>query len=57
MGDPFSVADAYRFTILGWGKWLGVDITRWPVMPAYAERIAARPAVQAAMRAEGLLKE
>ena len=56
MGDTFTVADAYLFTVAGWGKLVGVDITPMKNLPAYMGRVAARPAVQAAMKAEGLLK-
>jgi glutathione S-transferase len=56
LGDAFSVADAYLFTVLGWTKWTGIDLGQWPVLSTYVSRIAARPAVQAAMQAEGLLK-
>jgi len=54
-GKSFTVADAYAFTILNWGQWVGVDMKQWKNIAAYQERIAARPAVQAAMKAEGLL--
>lgn len=57
MGDRFTVADAYLFTVLNWAGFLGVDLSKWPGLPAYVARIKARPAVQAAMRAEGILKE
>jgi glutathione S-transferase len=56
MGESFTVADAYLFTVLNWSQQTGIDIARWPVLQAYAARIAARPAVQAAMKAEGLTK-
>lgn len=56
MGKTFSVADAYLFTILGWGQWTGVDLGRWPVLQEYCTRTLARPAVTAALQAEGLLK-
>lgn len=52
----FTVADAYLFTVLGWCRLVGIDLGRWPVLQAYHRRIAQRPAVQAAMRAEGLIK-
>jgi len=48
------VADAYLFVVLGWSPRLKVDLGPWPVLTAYLARIAARPAVQAALRAEGL---
>jgi len=56
MGDSFTVADAYLFTVAGWGRYVGVDITPLKKLSAYMARVAARPAVQEAMRAEGLLK-
>ena len=56
MGDHFSVADAYLFTVGGWAKHVGVDISSLANLGAYLGRMAARPAVQAAMKAEGLIK-
>jgi glutathione S-transferase len=56
MGAQFSVADAYLFTVAGWGKYVGVDIAPMKNLSAYMGRVAARPAVQAALKAEGLLK-
>jgi glutathione S-transferase len=50
----FSVADAYLFTVLRWAPRLGRDLTVWPLLKDYMERMAARPAVQAAMKEEGL---
>lgn len=57
MGETFTVPDAYLFTILRWGKWTGIDISRWPGLEAYTERIAGRPAVLAALAAEHLPKQ
>jgi glutathione S-transferase len=54
-GASFTVADAYLFVVLGWGKHIGLDIARWPNVAAYAARVAQRPKVQEALRAEGLL--
>lgn len=54
-GDDFTVADAYLFTILSWSKPLKIDLSPWPRLGDYLDRIAARPAVQEARRAEGLL--
>ena len=54
LGGDFSVADAYLFTVLGWFKYLPVDLSAWPLLQAYQARVAARPAVQAALKAEGL---
>jgi len=56
MGDTFTVADAYLFTVAGWGKYVGVDISGQQNLSAYMGRVAARPAVQEALKAEGLLK-
>ena len=55
-GDQFTVADAYFFTVTGWAQFVGLDISELENIQAYRERILARPAVQAAMKAEGLLK-
>lgn len=56
MGEHFSVADAYLFTVTNWAAYVQLDISGLKNLAAYRERIAARPAVQAAMKAEGLLK-
>jgi glutathione S-transferase len=53
-GSAFTVADAYAFTVLGWGKWVGVDMAKWPNITAYLARVAARPAVQKTLAEEGL---
>jgi glutathione S-transferase len=55
-GERFTVADAYLFTLLNWCQWTGIDLGRWPALQAYHARVAARPKVQAALRAEGLAK-
>jgi glutathione S-transferase len=56
MGEQFTAADAYLFTVLSWTRFTKVDLTPYPWMQAYQERVAARPQVQAALKAEGLLK-
>jgi glutathione S-transferase len=56
MGERFSVADAYLFTVLNWSSRVGIDLGRWPPIRSYVQRIAERPAVRAAMEAEGLLR-
>ncbi len=56
MGDTFTVADAYLFTVTNWCAVTGVDISGLANLNAYRDRVRARPAVQAAMQAEGLLK-
>lgn len=55
-GSRFTAADAYAFTILNWTGMLGVDLQPFPAVRAFMDRVAARPAVQEAMRAEGDLK-
>lgn len=55
MGQTFTVADAYLFTVLGWSKMLGLDLTKWPGLMGYVERVGSRPAVRQAMKAEGLI--
>jgi glutathione S-transferase len=56
MGDTFTVADAYLFTILRWSPRVGIDLSQWPNITAYLDRVAARPKVHEAMKAEGLLQ-
>jgi glutathione S-transferase len=56
MGDEFSVADAYLFTVTRWTQPTGIDISALKHLNAYMARMAARPAVQEAMKVEGLLK-
>ncbi len=56
MGAQFSVADGYLFTVLGWTKWLGIDLGKWPVLTQYVARVGARPKVVEALKAEGLVK-
>jgi len=54
LGDDFTVADAYLFVTLRWGAYVNIDISRWPVLANYAAKISARPAVQKALKEEGL---
>jgi glutathione S-transferase len=55
MGDRFSAADAYLFAVLNWTKVHNIDVSKWPNIQAFMERVAQRPKVQEAMKAEGLL--
>ena len=55
LGEHFSVADAYLFVTLSWGQYVDVDISRWPALVRYADKISSRPAVQKAMREENLI--
>lgn len=52
----FSVADAYLYNTTRWGQFVGVDTSGLPHLMAFKQRMEARPAVQATLRAEGLLK-
>ncbi|HEX5999132.1 MAG TPA: glutathione transferase GstA [Hyphomicrobiaceae bacterium] len=56
LGKDFSVADAYLFTVSNWASRLNFDLAPYPNLVAYRKRVADRPAVQAAMKAEGLTK-
>lgn len=54
MGSQFSVADAYLYTVVSWTQYLKFDMSRWPKILDYMERVKARPSVQAAQKAENL---
>ncbi len=54
MGEQFTVADMYLYTVFGWLKGAGLDPDKWPTLKRYHERVGARPAVQQARKAEGL---
>ena len=56
MGDHFTVADGYLFTVTNWTKPTGVDISPYANVQAWHARVGARPAVREAMKTEGLLK-
>lgn len=56
-GDHFTVADAYAFTVINWHNYVNIDLAPWPTLVSYQQRVAARPAVQAAMIAEGLIEK
>ncbi|MGR9037908.1 MAG: glutathione transferase GstA [Gammaproteobacteria bacterium] len=56
LGGNYSVADAYLFVTLSWGQYVNVDISRWPALARYVDRISGRPAVQKAMKEEGLMQ-
>lgn len=55
-GETFTAADAYLFTVLNWARGTHIDLARWPTLQAYQARVAQRPEVKAAMKAEGLIK-
>ena len=56
MGDQFTVADGYLFVVTNWGQYVGLDLSPYANIVAYRARVSARPAVIAAMTAEGLIK-
>lgn len=56
MADTYTVADAYLFTVLRWSDYHKIDLSKWPPLTAYMSRVAAKPAVQEAMKAEGLVE-
>jgi glutathione S-transferase len=56
MGETFTVADAYLYTVTRWARGAGLDLEPLANLTSYVARVAARPAVQEAMKAEGLIK-
>ncbi|MBX9826118.1 MAG: glutathione S-transferase family protein [Xanthobacteraceae bacterium] len=56
MGDKFTVADAYLFTLLRRSGRVKVDLSGYKNITAYMDRVQARPKVQEAMKAEGLIQ-
>ena len=57
LGEDFTVADAYLFTVLSWGRHVGIELEQWPVLQTYQGRVSVRPAVQSALKEEGLLQD
>lgn len=55
MGETFTVADAYLFTVLSWTKPLKMDLGKWPNLASFMARVAERPGVMKAMKEEGLI--
>lgn len=56
LGEHFTAADAYLFVVTNWARGVQLDLSEFPSLQAFQKRVAARPAVQAAMAAEGLIK-
>ena len=56
MGDTYTVADGYLFTVSNWAQYVGIELAGYPNLVAYRARVGARPAVIEAMKAEGLIK-
>lgn len=55
VGGRFTIADAYLFTVLNWSRFVDFSLDEWPAVQRYLAGIAERPAVQAALKAEGLI--
>ncbi|NUP05345.1 MAG: glutathione transferase GstA [Polyangiaceae bacterium] len=55
-GDTFTIADAYLFVVTNWAGHVKLDLSDYPNLLAFQQRVAARPAVQAALKFEGLVK-
>ena len=56
LGEGFTVADSYLFVVLSWSGHVAVDLSPWPNLKAFQERIAARPHVIEALTSEGLIR-
>jgi glutathione S-transferase len=56
MGDRFTVADAYLFTVTTWAGYVNVDLSEFPNLQAFQKRVGERPGVKEALKAEGLAK-
>jgi glutathione S-transferase len=56
MGEQYTVADAYLYTVLSWGRHVDIDLGRWPQVKRYLEGIGTRPNVIEALKSEGLQK-
>jgi glutathione S-transferase len=52
VGERFTVADAYLFVVLGWAGYVDLDLDAWPALKAFRQRVAQRPAVRDALKAE-----
>jgi glutathione S-transferase len=55
MGDTFTVADSYLFTVLSWSSHFAIDLAKYHALTAYLARVGHRPKVQEALKAEGLI--
>jgi glutathione S-transferase len=56
MGEQYTVADAYLYTVLSWARHVDIDLGRWPQVKRYVEGIGARSNVIEALKSEGLQK-
>ncbi|HET6807202.1 MAG TPA: glutathione transferase GstA [Frateuria sp.] len=56
LGDQFTAADAYLFTVTNWARHVDLDLSAFPAIQAFQHRMLERPAVQAVMDEEGLAR-
>lgn len=56
IGEQFTAADAYLFTVTNWAQHVNLDLSDFPAILAFQQRVSSRPKVQSALKAEGLLK-
>ena len=56
MGQAFSAVDAYLFTVMSWAPWVKLDMAPWPRLRDFVARVGARPRVQEALVAEGIVE-
>ncbi|MCW6030297.1 MULTISPECIES: glutathione transferase GstA [unclassified Pantoea] len=55
LGLRFTVADVYLFVVTRWAKAIKLDLAGLDALEEWFSRVAERPAVQAALKAEGLV--
>ena len=55
MGRDYSVADAHFFVVSNWANWVDFDLSPYTAVLAHRRRVGSRPAVVAALKAEGLV--
>lgn len=55
LGNTFTVVDAYLFTVLGWSKYVGLDVSKFANLTSYMSRVGERPSVMRAMKEEGMM--
>ena len=56
MGENFTVADAYLYTVLNWSGMLNFDLARWPILEIFMARVGTRASVVKVLESEGLAK-
>jgi glutathione S-transferase len=56
MGEHFTVADAYLYTVMNWTGKLNIDLAPWPILQKFMARVSTRPCIVETLKAEGLAK-